>query len=257
MSVQLLERVRQLGKVLHNYTESTLNLTDAVMELAELLNSHILVMDLEGTITELIWYPKIPQPEQWRNLTVGSQLQAVQTERLNSILSTKENVELHLLGMTPLNDSSLLAMIIPLQAAGSRLGTMVIYREASAFDVSDIILGEYGADLLSLELLHRQNAVHEAAESMREQVIQIMQNLSKKEIAAAKAVFDWIGTQTELWITTSKLAEQSHITRTVVINTLKKLAGAGVVEVQSGGAKGTYVSVKNPYFAIELKQRKF
>ena len=72
--------------------------------------------------------------------------------------------------------------------------------------------------------------------------------LSKTEKKAILAVLEEMGEKKEAMLVTSRLAEQVGITRSVLINALKKCAGAGVIEAKSAGKKGTYVRIKNELF---------
>jgi transcriptional pleiotropic repressor len=54
----------------------------------------------------------------------------------------------------------------------------------------------------------------------------------------------------------SKIADQLGITRSVIVNALRKFESAGVIESRSLGMKGTYIKVKNPYLLEQLAKRK-
>ena len=51
----------------------------------------------------------------------------------------------------------------------------------------------------------------------------------------------------EGFLVASKLADEIGITRSVIVNALRKLESAGVLESRSLGMKGTYIKVLNPY----------
>ena len=50
----------------------------------------------------------------------------------------------------------------------------------------------------------------------------------------------------------SKLAEVYKLTRSVIVNALRKLESAGVIDARSLGMKGTYIKVLNDYLYEEL-----
>ena len=54
----------------------------------------------------------------------------------------------------------------------------------------------------------------------------------------------------------SKIADRFGITRSVVVNALRKLESAGVVETRSSGMKGTYIKVLNDAVFEELDNLK-
>jgi len=50
----------------------------------------------------------------------------------------------------------------------------------------------------------------------------------------------------------SKIADKVGITRSVIVNALRKLESANVIDVRSLGMKGTYINVLNDYLMDEL-----
>ena len=51
----------------------------------------------------------------------------------------------------------------------------------------------------------------------------------------------------ETIIVASKIAVQFKLTNSVIVNALKKLESAGLLETKSLGMKGTYIRLLNPY----------
>ena len=52
----------------------------------------------------------------------------------------------------------------------------------------------------------------------------------------------------------SKVADSVGITRSVIVNALRKFESAGVIESRSSGMKGTYIKVLNDYVFTELEK---
>ena len=52
----------------------------------------------------------------------------------------------------------------------------------------------------------------------------------------------------------SKIADRVGITRSVIVNALRKFESAGVIESKSLGMKGTYIKIKNEYLMDEVKK---
>ena len=52
----------------------------------------------------------------------------------------------------------------------------------------------------------------------------------------------------------SKIADRVGITRSVIVNALRKLESAGVIESRSSGMKGTYIKVKNDLIRTEIRK---
>ena len=52
----------------------------------------------------------------------------------------------------------------------------------------------------------------------------------------------------------SRIADEAGITRSVIVNALRKLESAGVIESKSSGMKGTYIKVTNELIYDEIEQ---
>lgn len=52
----------------------------------------------------------------------------------------------------------------------------------------------------------------------------------------------------------TKVADRVGITRSVIVNALRKLESAGVIQTRSSGMKGTYIKVLNDAVFDELEQ---
>ena len=164
-SVQLLDKTRKIGKLLHNNNSSKVVFNDICSVLCEILSSNVLVIskkgkvlgvgDAEGvdSITELI----VDQ--------VGGFIDSMLNERLLAVLSTKENVNLETLGFEEGDVKKFQAIITPIEIAGERLGTLFIYKCEKQYDIDDIILCEYGTTVVGLEMLRAVN--EENAEESR------------------------------------------------------------------------------------------
>ena len=54
----------------------------------------------------------------------------------------------------------------------------------------------------------------------------------------------------------SKIADRVGITRSVIVNALRKFESAGIIESRSSGMKGTYIKVLNDFIFEELEEIK-
>ena len=79
--------------------------------------------------------------------------------------------------------------------------------------------------------------------------------LSFSELEAIIHIFDELG-GTEGILVASKVADRVGITRSVIVNALRKFESAGVIESRSSGMKGTYIKVLNDYIFEELEKIK-
>ncbi len=93
-------------------------------------------------------------------------------------------------------------------------------------------------------------------EARNKAVVQLaIATLSYSELEAVEHIFDELDGNEGLLVA-SKIADQLGITRSVIVNALRKFESAGVIESRSLGMKGTYIKVLNPYLLDYLKKDK-
>ena len=80
-------------------------------------------------------------------------------------------------------------------------------------------------------------------------------SLSYSELEAIEHIFEELEGKEGLLVA-SKIADRVGITRSVIVNALRKLESAGVIESRSLGMKGTYIKVLNDKFLVELSKLK-
>lgn len=130
-----------------------------------------------------------------------------------------------------------------------------MYKCNELYEIDDIILSEYGTTVVGLEMLRSVNE-ESAEEARKEQIVQsAISTLSFSELEAIIHIFDELG-GSEGILVASKIADRVGITRSVIVNALRKFESAGVIESRSSGMKGTYIRVMNDYIFQELEQIK-
>ena len=148
-----------------------------------------------------------------------------------------------------------LTTIVPVIGGGDRLGTLVIARYGEEFIDQDLVLAEYGASVVGMEILRSRSEKIEK-EARRKAAVQIaLDTLSYSELEAIEHIFDELDGKEGLLVA-SKVADRVGITRSVIVNALRKFESAGVIESRSLGMKGTYIKVLNDYLLEELNKLK-
>lgn len=82
-----------------------------------------------------------------------------------------------------------------------------------------------------------------------------LSTLSYSELDAIEHIFDELEGREGILVA-SKIADRVGITRSVIVNALRKFESAGVIESRSSGMKGTYIKVLNDAVFEELDNLK-
>ena len=255
MSVQLLDKTRKINKLLHNNHSSKVLFNDICEVMVETLDSNILVISKKGKVLGVGTCQGVQEITELIDDEVGGFIDKLLNERLLGVLSTKENVNLQTLGFESEGIDKYMAIISPIDIAGERLGTVFMYRKEHHYEIDDIILVEYGTTVVGLEMMRSVN--EENAEETRKVSIvkSAISTLSFSELEAIQHIFDELD-GSEGILVASKIADRVGITRSVIVNALRKFESAGVIESRSSGMKGTYIKVLNDVVFDELKKMK-
>ena len=250
MSVQLLDKTRKINKLLHNNHSHRVEFNDICEVLSGILESNILVISQKGKILGAASYSGIDKIGELITADTGGFVDNMLNERLLGVLSTKENVNLLTLGFSGGSERKFKALIAPVDIAGERLGTLFIYKCVADYDIDDIILCEYGATVVGLEMMSSVNNENAEDERKKKIVKSAIKTLSASELQAVKAVFAHMDGMDGILVA-SRIADDTGITRSVI---LKKFDSAGVISTKSSGMKGTKIKVLNEVVYDELKK---
>lgn len=253
-SVQLLDKTRKIGKLLHNNSSSKVVFNDICKVMREIVRSNVLVISRKGKVLGVGKLDSIEPIRELIDENVGGFVDLMLNERLLGVLSTKENVNLETLGFEQ-DVKKFQAIITPIEIAGERLGTLFIYKCNEQYDIDDIILCEYGSTVVGLEMLRAVN--EESAEESRKLAVvkSAISTLSFSEMEAITHIFDELNGMEGILVA-SKIADRVGITRSVIVNALRKFESAGVIESRSSGMKGTYIKVLNDVVFDEIEELK-
>lgn len=254
MSVQLLDKTRKINKLLHNNNSSKVVFNDICGVLTSILDSNILVISRKGKV---LGSGSCRGMEELKELIVdevGGFIDPELNERLLGILSTKENVNLETLGFGE-ESRSYRAIITPIDIAGERLGTLFEYRCGQEYNIDDIILTEYGTTVVGLEMMRSVNEENAEEERKIAIVRSAISTLSFSELEAIIHIFEELD-GSEGILVASRIADKAGITRSVIVNALRKFESAGVIESRSSGMKGTYIKVINDVVFEEIEELK-
>ena len=153
------------------------------------------------------------------------------------------------------NVENSLSTIVPIMGNRERLGTLLLVRIDKEFTDEDLILSEYSGTIIGLEILRAKHDVIEE-EARKKAVVQLaIGTLSYSELEAVEHIFNELNGLEGLLVA-SKIADKVGITRSVIVNALRKFESAGVIESRSLGMKGTHIKILNEKLLDELKKIK-
>ncbi len=252
-SVKLLDKTRKIGRLLHNGSMTKVIFSDVCAVMTEVLGASVLVISKKGKVLGVSLKKGVDPITGLLANQVGERVDANFNDRLLNVLSTKENVNLEILGFNTDGMPDYNVTVTPIEIGGKRLGSLFVYRTGKKFDIDDIILCEYASTVVGLETMR---AVHDEGEEERRKaqlVKSAVGTLSLTERKAVRHILEELD-GCEGMLVASRVADRAGITRSVVVNAMKKLESAGVIETKSSGMKGTAIKILNSSLAKELEE---
>lgn len=109
--------------------------------------------------------------------------------------------------------------------------------------------------LIALKLSYKteNNNQNKALQSAKIQAV--LNVLSYSEIKSIIYILGALEGKTEGILITSKIADKVGLTRSVVVNALRKLESATFIETRSLGMKGTFIKILNPLLLEEINKK--
>ena len=249
MSIQLLDKTRKINRLLNDKHSSKVAFADICFVLGQMLLANAYIISSKGKLlgTYVNDDGMIPSFQSKR----GSYIETMLNERFLNVLSTKENVNLETLGFSKEERQGVEALITPISIGGERLGTLFLCRCQKAFSIEDIILSEYSTTVVGLEILRSIQEESDIEQHKKSNFSSALTTLTPLEQKAVSYVFHAMGGE-DGTLVTSKLAGKIGITRTVIVNALRKLESAGLIKTKSSGVKGTHIKVLNDIVYTEF-----
>lgn len=252
MSLELLDKTRRINRLLTEQETEKVNFTDFCKVLSLALGVNVLLVSRKGKVLGMKENKSVEPIPQLKGIRRGGYIDRAVQERFLNILSTKENVNLPAIGLDWENVKSCQAMASPVIISGRRLGTLFVYRYNEPFSIDDIILTEYGTTVMGLAMQSAESEEYKEERHKANDVKAAVKTLSKLEAQAMSCVLDELGGVDCGILITSKLADKVGITRSVIVNALKKCESAGIIETKSSGMKGTNIHIVNDLLYTEL-----
>ena len=147
------------------------------------------------------------------------------------------------------------ASIFAAKVYRSRACSLIVYRREAPLDDDEKALCAFVSCAAALILSSRDNEQRLNEKRKREIIKTVTESLSYSELMVSGIIFRYLGSNEGI-IVASRIADSEGITRSVIVNAIRKLESAGILESRSLGMKGTYIKVLNDYFASEIAKIK-
>lgn len=254
--LKLLERTRKINKLLQK--SEKVQYTEISALLSTVIEANSYIVGKEGKVMgyallgdfecELMREHVLKQgvfPERYVEWLLKITETSPNLQLKNSICAFSEE--------TPCLFNNKYTTIVPIYGGGERIGTLIIAKFDNLFTDDDLILAEYGATVVGMEILRdRSEKIEE--EARKKATVQVaLGTLSYSELEAVMHILGELKGNEGLLVA-SKIADRVGITRSVIVNALRKFESAGVIESKSLGMKGTYIKVLNERLIEELNK---
>ncbi|TDP57486.1 GTP-sensing pleiotropic transcriptional regulator CodY [Aminicella lysinilytica] len=255
MSEKLLTRIRKLNWTLSESASGYVSFDELCDIIGEMLDSNVYIMNKRGKVLAAKYNPGEESP-----LVVETEgkymLPSKYNDKFLQITETKENLIYDSIKEFYGEDYKMASkyhVIVPIIFGGERVATLLLARPDRAFDDEDVAICEYGATVIGLEVT-KGIALEEEADNREQNAVSMaLETLSYSELDAVTKIFAELDGNEGLLVA-SKVADKSGITRSVIVNALRKLESAGVIESRSLGMKGTRIKITNEFLRGEIEK---
>ncbi|WP_317366763.1 GTP-sensing pleiotropic transcriptional regulator CodY [uncultured Tyzzerella sp.] len=226
-------------------------------KICEYLNSDILILDTYGNVLYEINnnFSSFALKNEISNEKI---IETQISKQLENIEKIKINITLDNLYTTRFDRDALKNMyglFLPIYMYKEKLANIIIYRKDDCFDSDISTLCEYISSLFGLLIWNYKIIETNEKQTKHQNIRTCISTLSYSELEAALSIFEEIENGEGL-VVASKIADKAGITRSVIVNALRKFESARIIETRSLGMKGTYIKVLNEYLLKELDKFK-
>lgn len=255
----LLEKTRMLNRILQKSGTEPVSFGEICKLLSNVLKCNVYLVSRNGKILGYNFSEGFECDIVQQNVIKEMKFPESYNNILLSIEETQANSNTHgacvFVDGVECTKPNKFSTVVPINGNRERLGTMVIARYNQEFSDDDLVLAEYSATIVGMEILRSKNVESEEEERKRAVVQLAIGTLSYSELEAIEHIFNELDGNEGLLVA-SKIADKVGITRSVIVNALRKFESAGVIESRSLGMKGTHIKILNNKLLEELKRNK-
>ena len=254
MQQEVLAKVRKLNWLLQESPKGNFSFTDICKVLRELTDSNVYIVDVNGKVLgvdlSVVEDSSLVEDPETGEFAFPKSY-GIELMKLQSTTANLQHEELLKVFKDDEDTKEKYHTFIPILGGGKRWGTLILARYEPEYTDEDLVLAEVGATVVGLEI-QRVKTLEQEEQIRQEEVVRMaISTLSYSEHEAVHKIFEELDGSEGILIA-SKVADRSRITRSVIVNALRKLESAGVIESKSLGMKGTHIKVLNDKFFEQL-----
>lgn len=252
----LLDKTREINKIIQKAAGHPISFAEMADTLCKNVQANIYIAGKKGKVMGYSFLDSFYCPTMEDIVKLDAHFPEQYNENLLRTAETKVNISRNDECIFGVHNACFMqdryTTVVPILGGGQRLGTLILSKSGE-FNNEDLILAEYGATVIGMEILRAK--VEKVEEIARQKAVVgvAFDTLSYSELEAVEHIFKELDGENGLLVA-SKIADKVGITRSVIVNALRKLESAGVLEVRSLGMKGTYIRILNDYIVEELER---
>lgn len=251
----LLQKTREINTLIQSHSGVKVDFNEVSQKVSRVLECNVFIVSRKGKLLGFGVNHKI-ENERIVEMLENRRFPEEYVNKIMRVSETTENIDFdNELTIFPTEDSfqDSETTILPIYGGGDRLGTLALGRVSEAFSEDDLVLAEYATTVVGMEILREKQEEIEQKARDKASIAMAIRSLSYSEREAIEHIFDELDSDEGLLVA-SKVADRVGITRSVIVNALRKLESAGVIESRSLGMKGTFIKVKKEDFLPELRK---
>lgn len=257
--MSLLNKTRKLNKILQKSGTEPVVFDDICEILSDELNSDVYVVSRRGKILGHRVTRQFTVKDDFAYILEDMRFKDEYNDVLLKIGETLTNLksdERYVLNFeNEYEGKNKKTTIVPINGNRERLGTLILVTLSDEFSDEDIVLAEYSATIVGLEILRSKQLESEENQRKNDVVDLAIHTLSYSEKEAVNHIFKELDGDEGLLVA-SRIADKVGITRSVIVNALRKLESAGVIKSRSLGMKGTRITILNDKLLEKLEIKK-
>ena len=242
---KVIEQIRKLNRVFLKPESDDPDLKVAIKAVAQVTGAAVLLLDKEGAIIS----------SDSGEVNTGGRLESIIQEGSvtgDAVLAAKAKAAEPVVNEEygSKGEQILYYTALPIRSGSKRLSTLMLFRPEKEMSPEQLILAEVSASLTGMHIKHEATDQEEEGARNKELAEGAFESLSYSEVEAIREILKNIDNNENV-VVASKIADSLGITRSVIVNALRKFESAGIIESRSLGMKGTLIRVKNTH-ALEM-----